>query len=314
MAHNKHTEDSSILELSGRTRDDYLEMTKDWKDPLGPLVIKEHINQVTRVAVDVVREDVHEMGTKGRWADLLIMTTQADTLVYVAPRVGYAGMSLAWLAKKYGKRLILFCPSSKQISNHQAVCASYGAELRFVRIAAMPNLNRIAKAFADENGFEFLPFGLKHPLVTAVGVRTVEDNFGPKAYRDYHLWTVISTGVLVRALQIGFHNKINTNVVAVARNIKAGEKGAARITSHPYDFHKNEDEKFLPPFPTVASYDAKAWRYIEQWKAKPLFWNVAKEPLITETALRAQVEINSARDWGDERDLGKPEQDINGWE
>ena len=53
-------------------------------------------------------------------------------------------------------------PSSKRISHHQACCIEQGAEASFHRIAAMPNLNKIAKEWADQkaNAF-FVPLGLK---------------------------------------------------------------------------------------------------------------------------------------------------------
>lgn len=312
MAHDKHTKDTSIFELSdGKTRDYYLELAKDWKDPLGPLTIIRDWNNINQCMVDVVREDKHEMGTKGRWGDLLMSQIRENTVVYVAPRVGYAAMSLAYLGKRYNKRIILFCPSSKEISDHQAIAASYGAELRFLRTAAMPNLNRAAKAFANENGFFFAPFGLRHPLVTAAGVKCVVDNL--QAFKSSHaLWAVISTGVLGRALQIGMGPEMPAHLVAVARNIKAGEKGHAEIYSHPFAFHKTELKELLPPFPSVASYDAKAWSYIHEIDGKkPLFWNVAKDPELSDKAIFIQERMNSAREWGDKRDLLRPMENVN---
>jgi hypothetical protein len=312
MTHNKHTTNNSILELDNKTIDYYLDLVKDWQDPLGPLNVQEHYNHNSNCKVDVVREDVHEMGTKGRWGDLLVQSIENDTIVYVAPRVGYAAMSLAYLGKKYKKRVILFCPASKQISDHQAVAASYGAELRFLRIAAMPNLNLSAEKFARENGFFFAPFGLRHPMVTAAGVKCVVDNLS--GFRGSHaLWSVISTGVLGRALQIGLGPEVPAYLVAVARNIKDGEKGPAEIMSHPFPFLKDENKDYLPPFPCVASYDAKAWRYIKEIDGKkPLFWNVAKEPVVTDEAKWIAKGVKSAREWGDKRDLLRPMEDING--
>jgi hypothetical protein len=214
----------------------------------------------------VVREDVLSVGTKARAGELLIATAESDTIVYVQPRFGFAGISLTELCKKYNKRLVLFMPSSKEISDHQAFCIENGCEYHFHRIAAMPNLNLIAKRWADENNGMFIPLGLKHKLVTAMIVKTASEIDEPKSF-----WTAFSTGVLNRALQIAWPNSI-ANGVAVSRNIHDGEKGRANIVSHYRNFSQNS--LILPPFPSAKNYDAKVWEYT---KPGDLFWNVAGE-------------------------------------
>ena len=67
-----------------------------------------------------------------------------DTIVYVCPRKGLAGLAVLELAKKYNKKTVLFMPSSKTVSDHQAICIERGAVPKFRRIAAMPNLNKLA--------------------------------------------------------------------------------------------------------------------------------------------------------------------------
>jgi hypothetical protein len=214
----------------------------------------------------VVREDVLSVGTKARAGELLIASAESDTIVYVQPRFGFAGISLTELCKKYNKKLVLFMPSSKEISDHQAFCIENGCEYHFHRIAAMPNLNLIAKRWAEENNGLFIPLGLKHKLVTAMIVKTASEMDEPKSF-----WTAFSTGVLNRALQIAWPNAI-ANGVAVSRNVQDGEKGRANIVSHYKDFSQNS--LILPPFPSAKNYDAKVWEYTSPGD---LFWNVAGE-------------------------------------
>lgn len=214
----------------------------------------------------VVREDLLSVGTKARAGELLVATSESDTIVYVQPRFGFAGISLTELCKKYNKRLVLFMPSSKEISDHQAFCIENGCEYHFHRIAAMPNLNIIAKRWADENNAFFIPLGLRHRLVTAMIVKTATQIKEPESF-----WTAFSTGVLNRALQIAWPNSI-ANGVAVSRNVHDGEKGRANIVSHYKDFSQNS--LILPPFPSAKNYDAKVWEYT---KPGDLFWNVAGE-------------------------------------
>lgn len=242
------------------SKQEYLDMVGDFVGSFPDPVI-ENIEGRT-----VVREDLLSVGTKARAGELLVATSDSDTIVYVQPRFGFAGISLTELCKKYNKRLVLFMPSSKEVSDHQAFCIENGCEYHFHRIAAMPNLNIIAKRWADENNAFFIPLGLRHRLVTAMIVKTATQIKEPESF-----WTAFSTGVLNRALQIAWPNSI-ANGVAVSRNVHDGEKGRANIVSHYKDFSQNS--LILPPFPSAKNYDAKVWEYT---KPGDLFWNVAGE-------------------------------------
>ena len=141
----------------------YLDLAQFWTDPNPAPRIVEH------EGIRVVRDD-DLVGSKVRGGDCLIssLPRHIDTIVYVQPRTGLAGVSILDVAKRHNKAVRLFMPSSKRISHHQACCIEQGAEASFHRIAAMPNLNKIAKEWADqkENAF-FVPLGLKHRMVTA---------------------------------------------------------------------------------------------------------------------------------------------------
>ena len=292
MAHNNHVIDGINKDLQLRSREDWLAMTEDWQDPYGMPVVTEHDG------IKVVRDD-HMVGSKCRFADLLMQNTKEDTIVYVQPRFGLAGPSIIEVANRYNKRVVLFMPSSKKISHHQAVCIERGAEPKFHRIAAMPNLNSLAKKWAAENGAKFVPLGLRHELVTACAVRVVE-NLRESHGDPGHVWFAISTGVLGRALQIGW-DKSKHHAVAVSRNLKAGELGKASVNSDALAFTTNEKKNNLPPFPTVGNYDAKVWKYIP--KNEPSknhwMWNVGKEPLLEDSTIFDRVD--SYRDWGEIR-------------
>lgn len=258
------------------SKDEYLEMVKDFKSSFQDPIIENYNG------IKIVREDLLEVGSKARAGEALIANCKSDTIVYVQPRFGYAGVSLTTLCKKYNKKLVLFMPSSKKISEHQAYCIENGCEYHFYRIAAMPNLNRIAKNYALENNAFFIPLGLKHPLVTAMIIKTAIKIEEPESF-----WTAFSTGVLNRALQIAWPNA-KANGLAVSRNIQDGEKGRANVISHYQIFQS--DSKIMPHFPSASNYDAKVWEYL---KHGDLFWNVAGN-------LKSNLDkklINSFRNW-----------------
>jgi len=258
------------------TKQEYLDMVGDFVGSFPDPIIETVDDRI------VVREDLLSVGTKARAGELLVATSESDTIVYVQPRFGFAGISLTELCKKYNKRLVLFMPSSKEVSDHQAFCIENGCEYHFHRIAAMPNLNIIAKRWADENNGFFIPLGLRHRLVTAMIIKTATGIKEPTSF-----WTAFSTGVLNRALQIAWPNS-KANGVAVSRNIHEGEKGRANIVSHYKDFSQNS--LILPPFPSAKNYDAKVWEYTSPGD---LFWNVAGE---IKHSLNKQT-IKSYRPW-----------------
>lgn len=289
MAHNNHVIDhvnKDINPLYGDPKEYYLELAKYWEDPYGEPRITMHDG------VRVVRDDFL-VGSKVRGGDCLIssLPESIDTIVYVQPRTGLAGVSILDVAKRHNKEVKLFMPSSKRISIHQACCIERGAEASFHRIAAMPNLNLIAKKWASErkNAF-FVPLGLKHEMVTAGIVKTASTIKAPD-----EVYTATSTGVLTRALQIAWPNTKFTSV-CVSRNMKAGELGAAKPISEPLAFTASEKTENLPPFPTIDTYDGKVWKYIPKNSDKDiLFWNVGQEPILQNLDLPNQ--IDSYRDW-----------------
>jgi|TARA_R110002096_G_scaffold65051_2_gene158537 hypothetical protein len=293
LSHNKHIVDNKNKDVgfmdASSALEHYSDLAGNWIDPYPKPVIDVYDG------ISVVRDDLLT-GSKVRGADcliskLILQHPDIDTLVYVQPRFGLAGVSILDVAKRYGLKVKLFMPASKRISHHQASCIEQGADVEFHRIAAMPNLNLIAEKWASQrdNAF-FIPLGLKHRLVTAGFVHVARQIPEPE-----EVWTVVSTGVLHRSLQIAWPNA-HFNAVAVARNMKAGEVGHDRIHSHPLAFTKGIKEDEMPPFPSMATYDAKCWKYIPKNSGKyTLFWNVGTEPPLHDISLLDSVD--SYKDW-----------------
>ena len=286
---NKATDQSNLDLEGGKDLQYYLDLTKDYK----------HDITFTVKDIDgfkVIDDGEFEFGTKAKMADFFISQIKEESLVYVCPRTGYAPFSLCHLAKKYNKKLYLVMPASKEASEHQLTAIEYGATPLFVRIPAMPTANIWAKQFAQKIGAKYLPFGLKHELVVAGGVRVFYDNF--KDVDINEMWTVFSTGVLSRTLQIALP-KTEFNAVAVARNIQPGELGRAKFYTHTKKFTQNSET--VPPFDCIRTYDAKGWEFIKKFgKPGDWFWNVAKN--MPKPTIKAS-DVDSQREWGDMRDL-----------
>jgi hypothetical protein len=291
MFENKATDQSNLDLEGGRDLNYYLDMTKDYK-PDFSFSVKQ------LEGFNVIDDGEFQYGTKAKMADFMISQVKEDTLVYVAPRTGYAPYSLTHLAKKYNKKLVLFMPSSKEASEHQLRVIEEGATPIFLRTAAMPTINAWAKQFAQKTGAKYLPFGLKHEQVVAGGVRIFYEAFKDMNIPD--MWTVFSTGVLSRTLQIALPNTA-FNAVAVARNVQPGELGRARF--YTYDKAFTRESKAHVPFDCIKTYDAKGWEYMKKYgKEGDWFWNVARnmpKPTIKPS------DVDSERAWGDKSDMDK---------
>jgi len=138
--------------------------------------------------------------------------------------------------------------------------------------------------------------------VTAAAVK-VAYNIAEKHGEPAEVWSAISTGVLSRALQIAWPNA-QFNAVAVARNIKDGEAGRAKIWSHPKEFSQDVDREYQPPFPSAMNYDAKAWEFMKKHGSPGAwFWNVGGNPMPQDPELK--FSINAQREWGEILDTDK---------
>lgn len=283
-------------DLNKYTLDDYLNKTINFKSSFNDFIVK-NVN-----GFNIIDESQScEVGYKARSGEYFIqqlVNQGVKEVVYVQPRRGFAGISLSWLCKKYNLDLTLVMPSSKEVSDHQALCIELGAKPLFARIAAMPNANSLAKKYADKNNAYFIPLGLNHPLVIAGGVRCLYDYFKDKD-KPKTMWSVISTGVLTRTMQIALPDT-KFKAVAVARNIQQGELGMADF----YSYHKpfNSKSDLIPKeFNCEDSYDSKGWDYLNKYGNKgDWFFSVAgnaRKPNIDKS------QINSYRDWNDLKDF-----------
>lgn len=276
--------------------DYYLDLTKDFNSSFNDFNVK----QVNGFNV-IDESESCEVGYKARSGEFFIQELVAKgitKIVYVQPRRGFAGISLSWLCKKYNLDLILVMPSSKEVSDHQALCIELGAKPLFARIAAMPNANSLARKYADKIDAYYIPLGLNHPYVIAGGVRSIYDYFKDKE-KPNTMWSVISTGVLSRSMQIALPDT-EFKAVAVARNIQQGELGRAEF----YSYHKpfNSKSDLIPDeFDCENSYDSKGWDYMVKYGKKgDWFFSVAgnaKLPTIDKST------IDSYRDWNDLKDF-----------
>lgn len=254
----------------------------------------------------ILRADLAPGGLKAFGGERVIAECKHKTLTYCAPRQGHAMDAISMLAEMYDKKVVFFCPSSKRVSDHQGALFSYPhVDMRFVRIAAMPVLNQYAKQWAKENDAQYLPLGLKDvPMVTAGLVNMANKITKQLGKEPTEIWCAVSTGTMIRALQIGWPNA-KAYGVAVARNIHKGEIGDAEVTTATMPFLKPHPAAKTMPFPSTAAYDAKAWdAFVQRAKPGAIFINVGSDEHINRNLQSVDIDnINSYREWHDMEDL-----------
>ena len=141
---------------------------------------------------------------------------------------------------------------------------------------------QVTKARAREYFYEdpkkrrLLPLGLEEPRVLediATLAKTIEIDYNIEISE---IWSVGSSGTLTRGLQMAFPNK-DVHVVSVGHTMKQHEVGRAKLYRSKYKFTQEVKDDDVPPFPSVPTYDAKAWSVMKEYAKKgALFWNVGK--------------------------------------
>ena len=135
-----------------------------------------------------------------------------------------------------------------------------------------------AREYANENPKKriLLPLGLEHPKVLEDIRELAKDIEIEYNIKISEIWSVGSSGTLTRGLQMAFPDK-DVNVVSVGHKMKQHEIGRAKLYLTKYKFMQEVKEEDKPPFPSVPTYDAKAWPVMREYAKKgSLFWNVGK--------------------------------------
>jgi hypothetical protein len=230
----------------------------------------------------VIREDYLLGGTKQRGAVDLYQKISENEFVYPGPNTGFAQIALAIGAKLTGKKATLFVAKSRPMTKQTMQAIRLGANviecrpnapLREVREKAAAYIAKSGAASA-KLGFDDTVFkdALKRNIAEAVKGTELENR--DKARR---FWVVGGSAVLAR-LMYEIFPKSKFNVVQVGKLIdELLDYSKSKLYVAPEKFY--DDARETPPYPSVASYDAKVWQFARKdGKKGDFIWNVAKDP------------------------------------
>jgi len=253
------------------TDEDYLELVKDWTDPYPTPQLIEHDG------VLVVRDDLLNAGSKVRFIDYLIESNK-DINEWVfgsCPATGYAQISLPIVCKRHNKKAVLFMAKrdEKNLTEYQKRGIELGVDYHWVENGMLTVTQKRAKDYAAESSDRMvLPLGLEHPTVLGSIIKVARD----LPVTPTEVWTVGSSGTLNRGLQLAWPHA-TIHVISVGHGMSEREIGRAIYHRSEYKFDQPVKEDEMPPFPSAPTYDAKAWKFIQELSDKKdttLFWNV----------------------------------------
>ena len=197
----------------------------DYTSSLPKPIIKEHNG------IKVVRDDLLEGGTKRRAFTIYVKSKpEIDEFVYASPRQGYAQLSLAYACKDLGKKCTVTVPKGERywLTNK---AEEIGANIIEVPMGYLTNIQAKAKKYCLDNDAHLIPFGGDHTIIVRDMCEVAKSlNINPK-----EVWSVMSSGVLSRGLQMAWPNSIVYGV-KIGHNTKKQEQGTAICLRSKYKF------------------------------------------------------------------------------
>ena len=223
---------------------------------------------------NVIRDDILKGGTKQRAIEVFIKNN-IDEYIYAGPTEGYAQIALAYLCKLYNKKAVLFVSGQKK--SHLTIKAqNLGAKVYF---------KKYTRKFAEKKAKEYeknnpksklLPFGLESKEFLKLLKKNIKIALPKNMEYPKRMWLVAGSGTILKALQSVFP-KTKFQVVQVGKKIWADQlRKKDQLYISPKKFWEKADP--LPPYPSVSTYDAKLWEFVEEYgEDDDYIWNVAKD-------------------------------------
>lgn len=229
------------------------------------LPVIEHID-----GLYVVRDDLLAGGTKSRMIYNLVASGDNKEWVYASPAQGYAQVALALCCAMCGKKAIIYLAKSAEMHPLTKAAWAAGAEIRMVPMGFLSNVTAKAIRYVQQHPrASLVPFGADHAdVVNSLG-KTVQ---ALPIEVPKNVWSICSTGTLSRGLQSGW-KKSKFYGVMVGHVPTEAQRGRCTVYIAPELYH--QPAKVRPPFPSALCYDAKLWRFVDEWAKKgDVVWNV----------------------------------------
>ena len=221
----------------------------------------------------VVRDDLLPGGTKQR-AHNFFNTIPNHEVVYAGPWNGFAQVALSISSKVHKKRAVFFATRDDYKTNIRA--QMYGCKIHVIPHATLKELQEHATKYSADHNAYLMNFGFdsvefRRELLTSLR----QAMNGTILHEDFKktIWLAAGSGTLLKVLYDLFP-QAKFGVVQVGKRIKTVDSSRTKLFIAPERFYQEAEIK--PPYPSVATYDAKVWRFAYRYGTTgDVIWNVA---------------------------------------
>lgn len=235
------------------------------------------------VSVNVVRDDMLEGGTKQRALIPYLARQTGTEFVYVSPDTGYAQLALTVAAYYTGKQATIFVApprAGKTRTRLTQQAADWGATvIEPANTYLMKDVRAAAEKYVEQHpAATMLPFGLQSAVLIEELACNIRAALPADMVAPSRIWLVVGSGVILRALHQVWPDA-EYHGVQVGKDIYPDVLVGIKYVAYkaPEQFWETSTGP-LPPFPSVATYDAKLWPFVvREGRAGDLVWNVGKD-------------------------------------
>lgn len=248
----------------------YMNLIGDWEDPCPEPVIERIEDSVN---VSVLRDDLFEYGSKIRFLDYFVKNLPHRELVYgSSPAWGYAQISLGYLARKYGKKCVVFAAKRSTPHPYQAKAIELGVEFRWVPMGFLAVTEARAREYAAASDDRLLlPMGLRCDSALACIAKVAR----ALPINPTDVWVASSSCTLANGLKLAWPFS-EVHCVTVGHAPTLVELGGNTMHESGYRFQQAVRKRDRPPYPSAENYDAKVWPVFcaNKRPGVHLIWNV----------------------------------------
>lgn len=224
--------------------------------------------------VTVVHDEQIKGGTRRRvaYAALKEITDKnhSPEIVYACQPEDITALAIAHACFDLNLKFTLFTPEHGSFHDYTRAAVNLGAELVWVPPGAAPYA--IARHYSANGKSLMLPRGLDAPRFEQKFLDCIQSVADHVSYPDA-VWCADDCGILSRALQTVWPAAMQFTVVC-SKDAFAHSGIATRLMAREASHEKAE---VRPPFVSNPYLDAKAWRYVREYRTngKTIFWNSA---------------------------------------
>jgi len=266
---------------------------KDLKRDKNPIRVDEDLYNPTLIVdpitynqktYNIIRDDYLSGGTKQRGMVPLMEHSNATEFVYAGPTTGYAQIALAYAAKLTGKNATIIVNKDKHMHPFTRKAFDFGANVIPIQHGHLQKIQAKAVSYVNNRAYaELIPFGGSSPEFMRF-MQTSIENALPPVLQDLiedggpkRMWIVGGSATLLNVLYKVFPKTYFT-VIQIGKKIWDDQLDLTRTTKHIAIEKFKEPATFIPPYPSVSTYDAKLWIFAAQYgKDGDYIWNVAAD-------------------------------------